>query len=171
MPRRCHDESRTLRAVRFHAARPARVRVGPRAGPGVREGHGPPAPGDPGGAVRGGGLRHHLAGDLAVRLRHRARCGARERRDRRSEAKSRQSGWDRSPGAPAVVMYALALALPSSSHFIYIPIVFLIGIVIGFIVGSKATRDAIAFEQKKAAEREARKAERAARQSAAQSDK
>jgi hypothetical protein len=68
-------------------------------------------------------------------------------------------------------MHALALALPSSSHFIYIPIVFLIGIVIGFIVGSKATRDAIAFEQKKAAEREARKAERAARQSAAQSDK
>jgi hypothetical protein len=68
-------------------------------------------------------------------------------------------------------MYALALALPSSSHFIYIPIVFLIGIVIGFIIGSKATRDAIAFEQKKAAEREARKAERAARQSAAQSDK
>jgi hypothetical protein len=68
-------------------------------------------------------------------------------------------------------MYALALALPSSSHFIYIPIVFLIGIVIGFIVGSKATRDAIAFEQKKAAERETRKAERAARQAAAQSDK
>jgi hypothetical protein len=68
-------------------------------------------------------------------------------------------------------MRALALALPSSSHFIYIPIVFLIGIVIGFIVGSKATRDAIAFEQKKAAEREARKAERAARQAAVQSDK
>ena len=68
-------------------------------------------------------------------------------------------------------MHALALALPSSSHFIYIPIVFLIGIVIGFIVGSKATRDAIAFEQKKAAEREARKAERAARQASAQTDK
>jgi hypothetical protein len=68
-------------------------------------------------------------------------------------------------------MHALALALPSSSHFIYIPIVFLIGIVIGFIVGSKATRDAITFEQKKAAEREARKAERAARQASAQSDK
>jgi hypothetical protein len=68
-------------------------------------------------------------------------------------------------------MSALALALPSSSHFIYIPIVFLIGIVIGFIVGSKATRDAIAFEQKKAAEREARKAERAARQAPAQTEK
>ena len=42
-------------------------------------------------------------------------------------------------------MYALAIALPSSSHFIYIPVVFLIGIVIGFVVGSKATRDAIAL--------------------------
>lgn len=68
-------------------------------------------------------------------------------------------------------MHALAIALPSSSHFIYIPVALLLGIVLGFVIGSKATRDAIAFEQKKAAEREARKAERAARQSAAQSDK
>ena len=70
-------------------------------------------------------------------------------------------------------MHALALALPSSSHFIYIPIVFLIGIVIGFIVGSKATRDAIAFEQRKAAEREERKARRqaASASSAAESPK
>ena len=46
-------------------------------------------------------------------------------------------------------MYRAArIALPSSSHFIYIPVIFVIGIVLGFIVGSKATRDAIALEQK-----------------------
>ena len=42
-------------------------------------------------------------------------------------------------------MTALAIALPPSSHFIYIPVVFVIGIVLGFIVGAKATRDAIAL--------------------------
>jgi uncharacterized membrane protein len=55
---------------------------------------------------------------------------------------------------------ALAIALPNSSHFIYIPLIFVLGIVLGFLLGSKATRDAIAFEQKKAAEREERKAKR-----------
>jgi len=56
-----------------------------------------------------------------------------------------------------------ALALPPSSHFIYIPVVFVIGIVLGFLLGAKATRDEIALGQRKAAEREARMAERAAR--------
>jgi len=60
-------------------------------------------------------------------------------------------------------MLAIAIALPPSSHFIYIPVIFLLGIVLGFILGGKATRDAIAFEAKKAAEREARRAERAAK--------
>ena len=60
-------------------------------------------------------------------------------------------------------MLAIAIALPSSSHFIYIPVIFLLGIVLGFMLGAKATRDAIAFEARKAAEREARRAERAAR--------
>ena len=64
-------------------------------------------------------------------------------------------------------MLALAIALPNSSHFIYIPVVFILGIVIGFMVGAKATRDEIALGQKKAAEREARLAERAARRAAA----
>jgi len=58
------------------------------------------------------------------------------------------------------VLAALALALPPSSHFIYIPVIFVLGIVLGFLLGSKATRDAIAFEQKKAAEREERRAKR-----------
>jgi hypothetical protein len=60
-------------------------------------------------------------------------------------------------------MSAIAIALPPSSHFIYIPVIFILGIVLGFILGGKATRDAIAFEAKKAAEREARRAERAAK--------
>jgi uncharacterized membrane protein len=63
-------------------------------------------------------------------------------------------------------MSALAIALPNSSHFIYIPVVFILGIVIGFMVGAKATRDEIALGQKKAAEHEARLAERAARRAA-----
>jgi hypothetical protein len=64
-------------------------------------------------------------------------------------------------------MSLLAISLPPSSHFIYIPIVFVIGIVLGFVLGAKATRDQIALDQKKAAEREARMAERAARRAAA----
>ena len=64
-------------------------------------------------------------------------------------------------------MSALAIALPNSSHFIYIPVVFILGIVIGFMLGAKATRDELALGQRKAAEREARLAERAARRAAA----
>jgi len=63
-------------------------------------------------------------------------------------------------------MFGLALALPPSSHFIYIPVVFVIGIVLGFVLGAKATRDEIALAQRKAVEREARLAERAARRAA-----
>ena len=44
---------------------------------------------------------------------------------------------------------------------------FILGIVIGFMLGAKATRDEIALGQRKAAEREARLAERAARRAAA----
>ena len=58
------------------------------------------------------------------------------------------------------MLAAVAIALPNSSHFIYIPVIFVLGIVLGFLLGSKATRDAIAFEQKKAAEREERRAKR-----------
>jgi hypothetical protein len=59
-------------------------------------------------------------------------------------------------------MIALAIGLPPSSHFIYIPVVFILGIVLGFVLGSKATRDAFALEQRKAAEREERRARRQA---------
>jgi hypothetical protein len=64
------------------------------------------------------------------------------------------------------MLAALAIGTPPSSHFIYIPVMFVLGIVLGFILGSRATRDAIAFEQKKADEREARKAARQAERAA-----
>jgi CcmD family protein len=73
-------------------------------------------------------------------------------------------------GPRASDVTALAISLPPSSHFIYIPVVLVIGIVVGFMLGAKATRDEIALGQKKAAEREARMAERAARRAAASSD-
>ena len=63
-------------------------------------------------------------------------------------------------------MVALAVALPPSSHFIYIPVIFVLGIVLGFMLGSKATRDAFALEERKAAEREARRAARDAARAA-----
>jgi hypothetical protein len=66
-----------------------------------------------------------------------------------------------SSAIPSTIL-ALGIGVPPSSHFIYIPVIFILGIVIGFLLGSKATRDAIAFEQRKAAEREERKARRQA---------
>ena len=59
-------------------------------------------------------------------------------------------------------MLALAIGLPPSSHFIYIPVMLILGIVLGFMMGAKATRDAIALEARKAAEREERRARRQA---------
>jgi hypothetical protein len=44
----------------------------------------------------------------------------------------------------------------TASHFIFIPAVLLLGIVIGWILGSRAARDAYAMEQRKREERAAR---------------
>jgi hypothetical protein len=44
-----------------------------------------------------------------------------------------------------------------AGHFIYIPAVLFIGVVIGWIFGSRAARDAFAMELKRREEREARK--------------
>jgi len=52
------------------------------------------------------------------------------------------------------------MGVPTSAHFIYIPFVLLIGIVIGFILGGRAARDAQAEEARKAEARAARKAAR-----------
>ena len=61
---------------------------------------------------------------------------------------------------------ALALGIPSAAHFIFIPTVLVVGVVLGFIMGAKATRDAFALEEKKAAERAERAVKRAARHAA-----
>ncbi len=42
---------------------------------------------------------------------------------------------------------------PSAGHFIYIPVILLIGVVIGWVLGSRAAADAIAMEQRKRDER------------------
>ena len=46
----------------------------------------------------------------------------------------------------------------TSAHFIFIPSVLLIGIVIGWVFGSRAARDAYAAELRKREERERRRA-------------
>jgi hypothetical protein len=45
----------------------------------------------------------------------------------------------------------------TSAHFIFIPAVLVVGIVIGWILGSHAARDAFAAELKRREEREARR--------------
>lgn len=57
--------------------------------------------------------------------------------------------------------------MPTTAHFIYIPAVLVIGIVIGFILGGRAARDAFAAQKEK---EDARAARRAARKAAAPSD-
>jgi hypothetical protein len=44
-----------------------------------------------------------------------------------------------------------------ATHFIFIPAVLLIGVVIGWILGARAARDAFAMELKRREERTARK--------------
>ena len=48
----------------------------------------------------------------------------------------------------------------TSAHFIFIPSVLLLGIVIGWILGSRAARDAYAMEMRRREERAARKMEK-----------
>ena len=45
----------------------------------------------------------------------------------------------------------------TAGHFIFIPSVMLVGIVIGWVLGSRAARDAFATELKRREERAARK--------------
>ena len=53
--------------------------------------------------------------------------------------------------------------MPPSSHFIYIPAVLVLGLVLGFIWGARLTRESLRLEQRAAEDRARRKAERAAR--------
>lgn len=43
----------------------------------------------------------------------------------------------------------MEFAIPTASHFIFIPAVLLIGVVIGWILGSRAAQDAYAAELRK----------------------
>ena len=45
----------------------------------------------------------------------------------------------------------------TAGHFIFIPSVMLIGVIIGWVLGSRAARDAFAMETKRREERAARK--------------
>jgi len=48
----------------------------------------------------------------------------------------------------------MEIGVPTAAHFIFIPAVLLVGVVIGWILGSRAAQDAMASELKK---REAKK--------------
>ncbi len=50
--------------------------------------------------------------------------------------------------------------MPTAGHFIFIPAVLLIGIVIGWVLGSRAARDAFGAELRRREERAARTAAR-----------
>jgi hypothetical protein len=49
----------------------------------------------------------------------------------------------------------------TAGHFIFIPAVLLVGIALGWVLGSRAARDAYAAELRRREEREARRAGRA----------
>ena len=46
--------------------------------------------------------------------------------------------------------------MPTASHFIFIPAMLIVGIVIGWFLGSRAAQDAFASDQRKREERKAR---------------
>jgi hypothetical protein len=56
--------------------------------------------------------------------------------------------------------------LPTAAHFVYIPCVLLLGIVVGWVLGGRAARDFYESEKLKAADRERRQSEREARKAA-----
>jgi hypothetical protein len=60
--------------------------------------------------------------------------------------------------------------MPSSSHFIFIPAVLMFGMLLGFILGSRAAADRANLERKREEERARARAERAARKKKAAGD-
>ena len=55
----------------------------------------------------------------------------------------------------------------TASHIIFIPAVLMVGMFLGFILGTRAARNQFDLQQKRDAEREAARAARAAKKSAA----
>lgn len=47
----------------------------------------------------------------------------------------------------------MEIGIPTASHFIFIPAVLIIGLVVGWILGSRAAQDAMAMELRKREER------------------
>ncbi len=47
----------------------------------------------------------------------------------------------------------MEVGIPNASHFIFIPGVLLVGVVLGWILGSRAAQDAMAAEMRKREER------------------
>jgi hypothetical protein len=47
----------------------------------------------------------------------------------------------------------MGIGIPDASHFIFIPGVLIVGVVIGWILGSRAAQDAIASERRKQEQR------------------
>lgn len=52
--------------------------------------------------------------------------------------------------------------LPTTAHFIYIPAMLFLGLTLGFIWGSRATREAIRLQEKRLEDRARKRADRAA---------
>ncbi|HKA86727.1 MAG TPA: hypothetical protein VKE22_03640 [Haliangiales bacterium] len=50
----------------------------------------------------------------------------------------------------------------TAAHFIYIPVVAMLGLVLGFFLGGRAARDAFELQKKKEAARQARQRDKAA---------
>ena len=50
----------------------------------------------------------------------------------------------------------MEIGTPTAGHFIYIPMVLLLGIVIGWVLGSRAAADAMAMEKRRREERAGR---------------
>jgi hypothetical protein len=57
--------------------------------------------------------------------------------------------------------------MPTAAHVIYIPSMLMLGIVLGYILGTRAARDAYAAQEKRKAARAAREAERQQRKATA----
>ena len=57
------------------------------------------------------------------------------------------------------------------SHIIFIPSVLIVGIFLGFVMGARAARNQFDLQQKRDAERQAARAERAAKKAAQADDK
>ena len=56
----------------------------------------------------------------------------------------------------------------TSSHILFIPGVLLVGLFLGFILGARAAKNQIELQQRRAEEREAARAARAAKKKAAE---